>query len=115
MVVGLAMFIPLIMCYGVNLCSQATSLLILSLALEEVKLRDWWRVLVREIPTGVVLGALLGALGFFRIILWNNLGIYDYGALHINCEINMYSSSVGCVLLFCDRVAVLLCAPPRRP
>ncbi len=95
--VVLAMFIPLIMSSGGNSGSQATSLLIRSLALEEVKLRDWWRVLVREIPTGVVLGALLGALGFFRIILWNNLGIYDYGEHYILIGITIWIALVGIV------------------
>src|SRR5690625_6980217 len=91
------MFITLIMSSGGNSVSQATYLLIRSLALEEVRLKDWWRVLVREIPTGVVLGALLGALGFFRIILWNHLGIYDYGDHYILLGITVWVALVGIV------------------
>jgi magnesium transporter len=42
-------------------------------------LRDWWRVALREIPSGVTLGAILGAIGITRIALWQVLGFYDYG------------------------------------
>jgi magnesium transporter len=75
----LTLFIPLIMSSGGNSGSQATSLLIRSLALEELRLRDWWRVAVRELPTGVVLGAILGVIGVGRITVWQTLGFYDYG------------------------------------
>ncbi|EHM03537.1 magnesium transporter [Acetobacteraceae bacterium AT-5844] len=75
----LTLFIPLIMSSGGNSGSQATSLLIRALALGQVKLGDWWRVLVREVPTGLTLGAILGGLGMARIGLWQTLGIYDYG------------------------------------
>ena len=75
----LTLFIPLIMSSGGNSGSQATSLLIRSLALRDVKLSDWWRVMLRELPTGILLGAGLGAIGMVRIVLWQKLGIYDYG------------------------------------
>jgi magnesium transporter len=75
----LTLFIPLIMSSGGNSGSQATSLIIRALALGQVRLRDWWRVAVREVPTGLVLGAILGVLGIGRIALWQQLGIYDYG------------------------------------
>lgn len=75
----LTLFIPLIMSSGGNSGSQATSLLIRSLALHEVRLRDWWRVAVREVPTGIVLGAILGLIGVVRITLWQTLGLFDYG------------------------------------
>ena len=77
--VVLAMFIPLIMSSGGNSGSQATSLLIRGLALGDVRVRDWWRVLIRELPMGIVLGTLLGAIGFFRIEVWQHTGLYDYG------------------------------------
>src|SRR5262249_22118901 len=48
-------------------------------ALGQLRLRDWWRVAVREIPTGIVLGSILGLVGVVRIGLWQWLGIYDYG------------------------------------
>jgi magnesium transporter len=75
----LTLFIPLVMSSGGNSGSQATSLLIRSLALREVALRDWWRVALREVPAGVTLGAILGAIGIVRIALWQTLGFYDYG------------------------------------
>lgn len=75
----LTLFIPLIMSAGGNSGSQATSLLIRAIALREVQLRDWWRVALREIPTGIILGAILGVIGFGRIVLWQRLGFYDYG------------------------------------
>jgi magnesium transporter len=75
----LTLFIPLIMSSGGNSGSQATSLLIRALALREVRLRDWWRVAVREVPTGLVLGAILGAIGAVRIGLWQVFGLHDYG------------------------------------
>jgi magnesium transporter len=78
--VVLTLFIPLIMSSGGNSGSQATSLLIRALALHDVKLSDWWRVLLREIPTGIVLGAILGLLGVIRIAAWQKTGLYDYGA-----------------------------------
>jgi magnesium transporter len=75
----LTLFIPLIMSSGGNSGSQATSLLIRALALHQVRLRDWWRVAVREIPTGIVLGAILGLIGVVRIVVWQKAGLYDYG------------------------------------
>ncbi len=64
--VVLTLFIPLIMSSGGNSGSQATSLLIRSLALRELRLRDWWKVALREVPTGMVLGAILGCLAIVR-------------------------------------------------
>jgi len=75
----LTLFIPLIMSSGGNSGSQATSLIIRALALQEVKLKDWWRVAIREVPTGLALGSFLGLIGMLRIALWQKLGIYDYG------------------------------------
>lgn len=75
----LTLFIPLIMSSGGNSGSQATSLIIRALALHQVRLRDWWRVAFREMPTGLVLGAILGLLGMARIAAWQAFGFYDYG------------------------------------
>lgn len=95
--VVLAMFIPLIMSSGGNSGSQATSLLIRGLALGEVRLRDWWRVLVRELPTSVVLGAGLGAIGFARIVVWQHAGFYDYGPHYLLIAFTIWASLVGIV------------------
>jgi magnesium transporter len=69
--VVLALFVPLIISSGGNSGSQAATLVIRALALGEVTIRDWWRVMRREILAGVSLGAILGAIGFLRITLWS--------------------------------------------
>lgn len=76
----LTLFIPLIMSSGGNSGSQATSLIIRALALREISLRDWWLIASREVPTGLTLGAILGAIGMARILFWQKAGLYDYGA-----------------------------------
>jgi len=78
--VVLALFIPLIMSSGGNSGSQATSLVIRALALREIRLGDWWRIVLRELPAGLTLGAVLGVIGVVRIVLWQQLGLYDYGS-----------------------------------
>jgi magnesium transporter len=75
----LTLFIPLIMSSGGNSGSQATSLIIRALALREISLGDWWRIASRELPAGMTLGAILGVIGIARIVLWQWLGLYDYG------------------------------------
>jgi magnesium transporter len=76
--VVLALFVPLIISSGGNSGSQATSLIIRSLALGEIKLRDWWKIALRELPSGLMLGAILGVLGIARILVWQHLGIASY-------------------------------------
>jgi magnesium transporter len=68
--VVLALFIPLIISSGGNSGSQASTLVIRALAVGEVRLRDWWRVFVRELGTSFLLGLLLGAIGLMRVVLW---------------------------------------------
>ena len=75
----LSLFIPLIMSSGGNSGSQATSLIVRALALHDVKLGDWWRVLLREVPAALTLGAILAVIGVIRIGVWQGLGIFDYG------------------------------------
>lgn len=77
--VVLALFVPLIISSGGNSGSQAASLVIRSLALGEVKLRDWWYVMRKELFLGLLLGAVLGSIGFIRIFIWQETGLYDYG------------------------------------
>jgi len=78
-VVVLALFIPLIISSGGNSGSQASTLVIRAMALGEVRLRDWWRVMRRELTTGAALGALLGVIGLVRVTIWHMVG-GAYGA-----------------------------------
>jgi len=93
----LAMFIPLVMSSGGNSGSQATSLVIRALALQELKLKDWWRIAVRELPTGLLLGAILGVIGFVRIVLWQNMHIFNYGPHYMLLAITVGFALVGIV------------------
>jgi magnesium transporter len=68
--VVLALFIPLIISSGGNSGSQAGTLIVRALALQEVTLKDWWRVMRREFYSGLALGGVLGTIGFLRIFLW---------------------------------------------
>jgi magnesium transporter len=77
--VVLALFVPLIISSGGNSGSQAASLIIRSMAIGELKLSDWWYVMRKEIASGVMLGSILGLIGFIRIFIWQEAGIYDYG------------------------------------
>jgi magnesium transporter len=96
--VVLTLFIPLIMSSGGNSGSQATSLLIRALALGQLRLRDWWRVAMREITAGLALGVILGAIGMARIALWQNLGIFDYGAHWKLVALTVGTGLVGIVM-----------------
>lgn len=69
--VVLALFVPLIISSGGNSGSQAATLIVRALAVGEVTLADWWRVIRREIYSGLALGAILGTIGFFRITIWS--------------------------------------------
>ncbi|GAA3913093.1 magnesium transporter [Luteimonas lutimaris] len=95
--VVLTLFIPLIMSSGGNSGSQATSLLIRGLALHEVRLRDWWRVALRELPTGLLLGAMLGTIAIARISLWQLAGFYDYGPHWMLLAATVAAALVGIV------------------
>ncbi len=68
--VVLALFVPLIISSGGNSGSQASTLIIQAMALGEVTVEDWWRVMRRELISGFLLGATLGIIGFFRIFVW---------------------------------------------
>lgn len=77
--VVLALFVPLIISSGGNSGSQAATLIIRAMALQEISLKDWWYVMKKEILTGIFLGGILGCIGFLRIMVWHELGIFDYG------------------------------------
>jgi magnesium transporter len=95
--VVLALFIPLIISSGGNSGSQATSLIIRAMALREVTLRDWWRVASRELPSGIVLGIILGVIGFIRIMIWQRFGWYNYGVHHTLVALTVSAALVGVV------------------
>jgi magnesium transporter len=95
--VVLSLFIPLIISSGGNSGSQATTLLIRSLALSEVRLRDWWRVARREATTGLALGAILGLVGLVRIVVWQAL-FHSYGEHFFRVALTVAASLVGVVL-----------------
>jgi len=95
--VVLALFVPLIISSGGNSGSQATSLIIRAMALQEVRLGDWWRVIGREFLAGLSLGAILGVLGVVRVIGWQELGLYDYGPHFVRVALTVGISLVGVV------------------
>jgi magnesium transporter len=93
----LALFVPLIISSGGNSGSQASTLVIRALALGEVTLRDWWRVVRRECLTGLALGGILGALGFARIAGWSFFtDLYGPHALLVAATVGL--ALVGVVL-----------------
>lgn len=95
--VVLAMFVPLIISSGGNTGSQASTLIVRALALNELRLRDWLRVFGRELRSGLTLGAWLGLIGFARIALWQHLGIHDYGEHYLRLAFTIWVSLVGVV------------------
>ena len=95
--VVLALFIPLIISSGGNSGSQATTLVIRAMALGEVKLRDWWRVIRREFASGLTLGLILAAIGFVRIVVWEQL-FHLYGEHYLVVAATVGASLLGVVL-----------------
>ncbi len=71
--VVLSIFVPLIMSSGGNSGSQASTLIIQAMAVGEIAIADWWRVMRREIFSGLMLGSILGLIGFLRICVWHLL------------------------------------------
>lgn len=95
--VVLALFVPLIISSGGNSGSQASTLIIQAMALGEISLSDWWRVMRREIISGLLLGSVLGIIGFIRIVFWNSL-FHSYGEHSILVGMTVGISLVGVVL-----------------
>jgi magnesium transporter len=93
----LALFVPLIISSGGNSGSQAATLVIRAMALGEVRLRDWWRVVRREALTGLVLGLVLGVIGLLRILLWQGIG-QVYGEHYLLVALTVAASLVGVVM-----------------
>jgi magnesium transporter len=95
--VVLALFLPLIISSGGNSGSQASTLVIRAMALGEVRIRDWWRVVRRELVTGVALGVILGAIGFLRIVIWQKIHP-NYGVHYMLVASTILFSLMGVVL-----------------
>jgi magnesium transporter len=94
--VVLALFVPLIISSGGNSGSQASTLIIRAMALGEVKIRDWWRVIRGEIFTGAALGSILAVIGFARILAW--VGLFgSYGPHYWRVAFTVAASLVGVV------------------
>ena len=95
--VVLALFVPLIISSGGNSGSQATTLVIRAMALGEVRLRDWWRVIRREVITGLGLGTILASIGLVRILTWQGL-FNAYGDHYFLVALTVALSLIGVVL-----------------
>lgn len=96
--VVLALFIPLVVSSGGNSGSQAASLIIQAMALGEVKMKDWWIVMRREIICGFFLGSILGLTGFIRVLTWHKINFFNYGPHWILVGITIFLSLIGVVL-----------------
>ena len=96
--VVLALFVPLIISSGGNSGSQASTLIIQAMAVGEITLTDWWRVFRRELLSGVMLGTVLGIIGFIRVGIWHSIAPNVYGAhwIEIGCTVGF--SLIGVVL-----------------
>lgn len=95
--VVLALFVPLIISSGGNSGSQATTLVIRSMALGEIRLRDWWRIIMREFPTGFALGLVLAIIGLTRIMVWQGIW-HSYGPHYVLVALTVAASLIGVVM-----------------
>ena len=96
--VVLVLFVPLIISSGGNSGSQASTLIIQAMAVGELTIADWWRVLRREIIQGLLLGSILGLIGFIRIVVWSSLFPELYGVHYIMIALTVGISLLGVVL-----------------
>lgn len=94
--VVLALFIPLIISSGGNSGSQASTLVIRAMALGELTFKDWWKVMRREIAAGLIMGCILGVVGFFRIAIWSTFSNI-YGAHWLLVAFTILFSLIGVV------------------
>ncbi len=96
--VVLVLFVPLIISSGGNSGSQASTLIIQAMAVGEITVKDWWRVMRREIISGLLLGSVLGLIGFTRIIVWSQIFPSVYGPHYLPIAYAVGVSLVGVVL-----------------
>ncbi len=95
--VVLSLFIPLIISSGGNAGSQASTIIIRAMALGEVRLTDWWKVMSRELVTGLSLGCILGVIGLARICVWQHY-FKSYGPHSLLIALTVGISLIGIVL-----------------
>ncbi len=96
--VVLALFIPLIISSGGNSGSQASTLIIQAMAVGELSISDWWRVMRREITSGLMLGSVLGLIGFIRVLVWAQIFPNVYGDQYSLIAATVGLSLIGVVL-----------------
>jgi magnesium transporter len=94
--VVLALFVPLIISSGGNSGSQATTLIIRAMALGEIGIKDWWRIIRRELAAGLMLGAILASIGTIRILVWQGI-FHTYGEHYGRVAATVAVSLVGVV------------------
>ena len=95
--VVLSLFIPLIISSGGNSGSQASTLVIRAMAIGEVELRDWSKVLRREVACGLALGGVLGLMGLVRIVIWQLIGWADYTSHYFLVGATVCGTLIGIV------------------
>ncbi|MEO6071361.1 MAG: magnesium transporter [Chitinophagaceae bacterium] len=96
--VVLALFVPLIISSGGNSGSQASTLIIQAMAVGEITIKDWWKVMRREIVSGLLLGSVLASIGFLRIAIWHTLIPTVYGTHWMSIGITVSVTLLGVVL-----------------
>jgi magnesium transporter len=96
--VVLALFVPLIISSGGNTGSQASTLIIQAMAVGEITIADWWRVIRREIVSGLLLGTVLGVIGFLRIVVWHSISPTLYGPHWLPIATTVGIALIGVVL-----------------
>jgi magnesium transporter len=96
--VVLALFVPLIISSGGNSGSQASTLIIQAMAVGEITISDWWRVMRREIISGLMLGTVLGVIGFLRIFVWHSFVPDLYGEHWMLIGVTVGLTLLGVVL-----------------
>ena len=96
--VVLALFVPLIISSGGNTGSQASTLIIQAMAVGEITIADWWRVIRREIASGLLLGVVLGLIGFLRIVVWHSISPSLYGEHWMSIAMTVGIALIGVVL-----------------
>jgi magnesium transporter len=96
--VVLALFIPLIISSGGNTGSQASTLIIQAMAVGEITVANWWKVIRREMIQGVMLGFVLGVIGFVRVLVWAKIVPGVYGAYDVRMAFTVGFALAGVVL-----------------